>query len=156
MARSNARTDVFQYIDMSGGEDECWPWTKSTGGGTAKGKPRPYFQVAGTKQIAYRIVWELVHGVTLRSDEFLCHKCDNTICCNPKHLQLGDHESNMAEMVERDRHGLSHVAVKRIRYMLMVGELTHQEIADLNETSRATVGRISRDELHTHESDYLT
>jgi len=156
MARSNVRTDVFQHIDMSGGEDTCWPWQKSTGGGTAKGKPRPYFQIDGTKYIAYRVVYELVHGVTLRQDEFLCHSCDNTICCNPAHLSIGTHQDNMDDMVSRDRHGLSHTAVKRIRYMIAVGELTHQEIADLNETSRATVGRIARNELHTHESDYLT
>jgi len=154
MARRNTRTDVFTMIDMSGGPDACWHWKGSTGGGTAKSKPRPYFQCDGRKWIAYRLVWELVHGVTLNASVFLCHTCDNSTCCNPAHLQEGDNESNMAEMVERDRHGLSHVSVRRIRWMLAVGELTHAQIADLNETSAATVGRIARNEMHTHELDY--
>lgn len=154
MGRANEPHDVFGYIDMSGGEDACWPWTGSTGGGTGKSKPRPYFQVDGKKWLAYRLVWLLVYGEELPSEVMLCHKCDNSICCNPKHLEKGDNQSNMDEMVERDRHGLSHVAVRRIRWMLATRELTHQEIADLNETSKSTVGRIARGELHTHALDY--
>ena len=156
MGRANTEYDVFTKIDMTGGPDACWPWLGGTGGGTGKSKPRPYFQVDGKKWIAYRLVWKLVKGEDLPESVMLCHQCDNSICCNPAHLEKGDNASNMAEMVARDRHGLSHVTVRRIRYMLMVGELTHQEIADLNETSKATVGRIHRGELHTHEDDYLT
>ena len=156
MARPNTKVDVFQHIDMAGGADACWPWLRGTGGGNGKSKPRPYFQVDGVKHIAYRLVWELMKGEKLTSDQMLCHKCDNSICCNPNHLEIGDNESNMAEMVERDRHGLSHVTVRRIRYMLAVGELTHEQIADLNETSKATVGRIARNELHTHDNDYMS
>ena len=150
----NTKHGVFAHIDMAGGADACWPWTKSTGGGNGKGKPRPYYQVDGTKHIAYRLVWELVHGKPLPSSTFIRHKCDNPICCNPAHMETGTHQQNMQDMVDRDRHGLTHVTVRRIRYMLAQGNLTHQEIADLNETSRATVGRIARDELHTHENDY--
>ena len=106
--------------------------------------------------IAYRLVYELVKGVTLSPEVFLCHTCDNSICCNPAHLQEGDNESNMQEMVARDRHGLSHATVRRIRAMLATQLWTHAQIAELNETSKATVGRIARDELHTHENDYLT
>lgn len=156
MSRQNTRTDVFKHIDMSGGPDACWPWKKGTGGGTGKSKPRPYFQVNGEKHIAYRLVYELVHGVTLTPDQFLCHSCDNSICCNPAHLEIGDNDSNMAEMVERDRHGMKRDDVKRVRLMLKLGKLTHKEIADLMQTSPATVGRIARDELHTHPDDYPT
>lgn len=154
MGRANQKIDVFMHIDMSGGPDACWPWKRGTGGGTGKSKPRPYYQVDGEKHIAYRLVWELMTGETLTPDIFLCHTCDNSICCNPKHLQKGDNQSNMDEMVERDRHGLSHIAVRRIRFMLATQELTHAEIAELNETSKSTVGRIARGELHTHELDY--
>lgn len=151
---ANEAKGVFEHIDMSGGPDACWPWKRGTGGGTGKSKPRPYYQYNGQKVIAYRLVYELVHGIKLRPDQFLCHTCDNSICCNPKHLEIGDNASNMAEMVERDRHGLSHATVRRIRWMLAQRELTHQEIADMNETSKSTVGRIARGELHTHENDY--
>lgn len=151
---ANEPNGVFAHIDMSGGPDACWPWLRGTGGGTGKSKPRPYYQVDGVKHIAYRLVWELVTGTPLKPDEFLCHQCDNSLCCNPKHLKIGTHEDNMSEMVARDRHGLTHVTVRRIRWMLATRELTHQEIADMNETSKSTVGRIARDEMHTHEDDY--
>lgn len=155
MGRRNTAHGVFEKIDMSGGPDACWPWLGGTGGGNGKSKPRPYYQLDGKKWLAYRLVWMLVHGEELPSSKFLCHSCDNSLCCNPKHLSVGDNQSNMDEMVERDRHGLSHAAVRRIRWMLATKELTHQEIADMNETSKATVGRIARNELHTHEKDYF-
>lgn len=156
MTRANVPTDVFKHIDMRGGPDACWPWLRGTGGGTGKSKPRPYFQVDGVKHIAYRLVWELVHGEQLPHDVMLCHQCDNSICCNPAHLEKGDNDSNMQEMVERDRHGMKRDDVVRIRMMLALGKLTHAEIAALHATSPATVGRIARDELHTHPDDYPT
>jgi hypothetical protein len=95
MARKNTMYDVFSMIDMRGGEDACWPWLGGTGGGTAKSKPRPYFQVNGRKWIAYRLVWTLIEGQEPQANEFLCHSCDNSICCNHKHLSIGSHEKNM-------------------------------------------------------------
>lgn len=166
MGKSNKKTDVFKHIDMAGGDEEaCWLWQQApgatsydmkTGQQSMKSKPRPYFTVQGRKYMATRLVYELVHGVELKHTEFILHQCDNSLCCNPKHMRVGSHEENMAEMVERDRHGLPHETVRRIRTALATGKLTHQEIADLMGTSRATVGRIARNELHTSEHDYVT
>lgn len=163
MTRVNKRTDVFAHIDMKGGPDACWPWLQAagatsydmkTGAKSMKSKPRPYFTVQGRKHMATRLVYELVNGVTLSPDQFILHQCDESLCCNPKHMRVGSHSENMKEMVERDRHGMSHDDVRRIRVMLSQKKLTHQEIADIMNTSRATVGRIARDELHTHADDY--
>lgn len=163
MAKSNKPTDVFKFVDMSGGEDACWNWTlrpgavsykMRTGEQSMKSKPRPYFTVAGRKVMATRLVYELVHGVTLVPTQFILHACDNSLCCNPRHMSLGSHVENMAEMVERDRHGLSHATVRNIRAAIAMQKLSHEEIAVLFETSRATVGRIARDEIHTHADDY--
>lgn len=104
--------------------------------------------------MATRLVYELVNGVELTPDQFILHSCDNSMCCNPNHMKLGTHTENMEEMVSRDRHGLPHATVMRIRVVLMQKKLTQQEIADLIGVSRATVGRIARDELHTHADDY--
>ena len=56
---SNSPTDVFSFIQMKG-TDECWPWTGPYGGRASD--RRPYFQAAGRRRIAYRWVYELVHG----------------------------------------------------------------------------------------------
>jgi predicted XRE-type DNA-binding protein len=161
--RRNKPHQVFEHIDMSGGPDACWPWMQAPGATSRamrdgkksmKSKPRPYYTVAGKKHMATRLVYELVNGVTLSPTTFILHQCDNSLCCNPKHMRVGTHDENMKEMVERDRHGLPHDMVRRIRVALMQKKLTQQEIADLTGVSRATVGRIARDELHTHADDY--
>lgn len=154
MARRNKPVDVFRHIDMSGGGDACWPWKGATGGGTGRSKARPYFALNGQKVIAYRLVWELMKGEKLTSDVMLCHQCDNSICCNPAHLEKGDHARNTHDMVSRDRHGLPSHVVRRIRTLLLRGNNTQQEIADLYGIDRTIVSRIKNDEIHTQPEDY--
>lgn len=135
MARKNKPTDVFKHIDMSGGHNACWPWKRQLH------KGRPYFDVNGKKRLAYRITYELFHGVELTTEDMLLHQCDNSACCNPRHLNIGEHQQNMDEMVQRERHGMPHHAVRGIRKLLMNGH-THQSIADLYGCSRETVTAI--------------
>lgn len=136
MARKNKPTDVFKHIDMSGGPNACWPWKRHLH------KGRPYFDVNGRKRLAYRITYELFHGVELSTDDMMLHQCDNSWCCNPRHLRVGEHQQNMDEMVQRQRHGMPHHAVRGIRKMLDQGH-THQSIADLYGCSRETVTAIN-------------
>ena len=150
---ANKREDVFKHIDMSGGPDACWQWKQKPGAGKGRGKPRPYFSVAGRKYLAYRLVYELVHGVELTQAQMIRHTCDNPLCCNPKHMLIGDHDDNMQDMVERDRHGLPSHVVRAIRKLLAEGR-THQSIADLYGISKTVVTRINTGEAHTGPNDY--
>ena len=43
---------------------------------------------------AYRQVMEMIHGEINSRYIVVCHKCDNTRCINPKHLYLGDAQTN--------------------------------------------------------------
>lgn len=46
----------------------------------------------------------LVSGITLTSADYVCHTCDNRICCNPAHLYVGTAASNTRDMMVRGRH----------------------------------------------------
>lgn len=148
MARKrNSPHDVFKYIDMHDGDPEpCWTWTGSLGG-TDK---RPYFAVSGTRRLAYRIVYELVHGVELKSTEVVRHKCDTPHCCNPAHLETGTHAENMQDMKERERHGLPHNTIRAIKALLTDGRFTHAEIAERYGVSRQLITEISRGTVYSH------
>lgn len=135
--RANKPTDVFAHINMCDGDREkCWPWL----GKLDKG--RPYFRVSGKKMLAYRVAYECVHG-PIPEGMLLRHRCDNGWCCNPFHTEPGSHEENMQDMRDRERHGMTHHAVRYIRKLLDKGEQTHQQIADLYGCSRETITAIA-------------
>lgn len=72
--------------------NECWPWLKATvtdGYGTiALRKGVPF----ATHRLSYEI-----HNGPLPKGAIVRHRCGNHSCCNPNHLQLGDHIDNMRD-----------------------------------------------------------
>ncbi len=79
---------------------ECWPWTRATMG---KG-PSIYgcFSVNGKHRKAHQYAATQMHGPK-PVDLLACHKCDNTICCNPIHIYYGTHKDNHRDCKERNR-----------------------------------------------------
>lgn len=142
MRHKNRPHDVFKHIDMTATEvskgmtTPCWPWKA---GLSSSG--RPYFEVNGKKILAYRLSYELTTGDVL-GDRIAMHQCDNEICCRPDHIKPGDHQENMDEMKQRERHGLPKHAVNAIRKLATEKGRSHQEIADLYGIGRSTVTEI--------------
>lgn len=71
------------------GENDCWLWQA--------GKHRQgygMFQFGGKMIPAHRVAYAL--AVAEPKESFVCHKCDNPPCCNPRHLFLGSHLDDMA------------------------------------------------------------
>ena len=56
----------------------------------------------GKKYLAHRYAYEAVVGSIPDAMDVL-HRCDNTLCCNPKHLFLGTQADNMADMSSKGR-----------------------------------------------------
>ena len=152
--RKNKPVDVFQHIDMHGGDySVCWEWqgyvkTKEDGS-----NPRPYISLSGSKKLVYRVVFDIFHpDQPLTVKEVVRHTCDNSICCNPTHLERGTHEENMRDMRERQRHGLTHHAVKAIKRLLANG-VTHVLIAERFGVSRETITAINNDVVYSDVKD---
>lgn len=147
---------VFQHINMHEGDTSvCWEWLGQIK--TKNNDSRPYFTVGGKKQLAYRVVFNLFYpSEPLQGDEIVRHTCDNSICCNPTHLERGTHQDNMDDMKSRERHGLTHHAVKSIKRLLQEG-VHHAVIAKRFGVSRETVsaihqGRVYKD-VNINDSD---
>jgi len=54
------------------------------------------------KTYMHRHIYEQCFG-EIPDNMLVRHKCDNPMCINPEHLELGTHVQNMHDMVERDR-----------------------------------------------------
>lgn len=113
--------DVFQRIDMHGGDkDVCWEWRGAHGLGT-RGEYRPRCSIKGKDMYVYRVVYELYTGYKLLKGEVVRHNCDHSWCCNPYHMIIGTQADNVRDMVERERVGMKHYQVRRIMQMLEIG-----------------------------------
>jgi len=102
---SRARKPMEQrFWDKVLKTDGCWEWQGCTseGYGSINEPGR-----GGKKWRTHRYSWVLhngeipkgdgAHGVVVR------HKCDNRLCVNPDHLELGSQSDNVKDMYKRNR-----------------------------------------------------
>ncbi len=133
------------YVDVHG-SDECWPWlaSKCTEG---YGK----LQVDNKTRKATHVLFYLRQGYWPPKGRFMCHKCDNRICCNPRHLYLGTRKSNVRDMVQRGRCAtkLTPEDVCSIRAFLRSGK-SLVSLARRFGVHQTTIGRIGHRELWVH------
>jgi hypothetical protein len=132
------------------GDDECWEWTG-------------YINAAGYGRmwhvLAHRFSYTLHFG-DIPQGLCVCHKCDNPPCANPRHLFLGTHEDNVADMVVKgrgskgaDRHN-SRVTEDDV-LAIRASTKTINELCDVFGVPQNTISRIQTGTTWRHVSGHI-
>lgn len=87
-------SDYFWSRVNKKSEDECWDWLGNIRNG--------YGIYTRSRFYAHRKAYEFTYGSFTVSMHVL-HKYDNPICCNPKHLFLGNNQDNINDKVNKNR-----------------------------------------------------
>lgn len=95
-SRATKPEDMWDRVDTSHGPDSCWEWQGRTNFGYG------IVMIRGRNVRAHRLAFELTNG-PIPDGLMVRHKCDNRRCVNPAHLELGTHQDNMNDMIERGR-----------------------------------------------------
>lgn len=86
-------------------ETDCWEWQGTIN--YVKRTPRGYGVSYNPKTqktiLAHRKSWQLHNKREIPAGMVVMHKCDNTLCYNPEHLQLGTIRDNVRDMIAKGR-----------------------------------------------------
>ena len=117
--------------------DGCWEWKAATRHG--------YGVIATAQQSAnggrayhegsHRISWMLFNG-DIPSGMFVCHRCDNPPCVNPKHLFLGTNLDNVRDCAAKGRQFMQNTPPTG--EMVHNAKLTSEQVIDIRR--RHTLG----------------
>lgn len=98
----------------------CWNWT----GSTVKGYG--HFRVLTPEGWSMCRTHVYVARVVLQeAAEVIRHKCDNTLCCNPDHLEPGTPKQNAQDCVDRGR--VANGNKKTPKHLLESGNLLDED-----------------------------
>ena len=89
--RSDITRRLWDRVNVIYDDDSCWEWT-----GGLQSNRRARIRYNGSYQYVYRIAWQLANG-PIPEGMYICHHCDNSICCRPSHLFVGTHRDNMID-----------------------------------------------------------
>lgn len=86
------------------GPDECWPWRKAvTSAGYGHMRPPDAPRRANKTVLAHRLAYEIANGA-IGENLVVDHLCENTLCCNPAHLEAVTQATNLERAVGKRTH----------------------------------------------------
>ena len=86
------KRDIHKKIIINNELGECWETERD----------RQIISFNNKKRLSHRVAYELENG-EITDGLMVRHKCDNSKCINPKHLELGNHSDNMNDRNERGK-----------------------------------------------------
>lgn len=120
----------------------CWTWVgarNNAGYGVLNSK--------SFRGLAHRYSYQEFVG-ELKGGLVILHTCDTPHCVNPKHLVLGTHQQNMADMKRKGRNSatvkLTDSEVRRIRELYDEGDVSQSALARKFGVSQTYIGLLVR------------
>jgi len=98
LAEAVAVTRFWRNVGV-GAPDECWSWA-----GSIDQRGYGEFFYRGRNRRAHELALSFTVGEIRHESLDTCHECDNPVCCNPAHLRFDTRQSNVDDMVRRNRH----------------------------------------------------
>lgn len=85
------RERLARRTDRRGGEDACWPWLGSTNKGYGR------LKLGGGRFILTHRLALMLDGRWPGPGQVARHRCNEPLCCNPRHLAWGTQIENVAD-----------------------------------------------------------
>jgi hypothetical protein len=150
---------IQKYVVKGNTDDDCWKWS---GAKSEKGYAK--LTIGGRQgfgERVHRIQYFLCYG-DFDESLFVCHKCDNPECVNPKHLFLGTPKENTADMKAKGResnppifrgedHPSSKLSNKEVIEILKSND-TYASLSRKYLVSDMTIRRVKKGITHKHLS----
>ncbi len=153
--RINEKNEKYFYlywekVDIKDNIDDCWNWLAYihySGYGYFHN-----YRLSKSAMPAHRVAYMLSKG-SIPGRLQIQHLCNNRLCCNPNHLELGDDKKNMRYMVECNRQNINHKGennpssklkeddVREIHTLYKEGFI-QQDIAEMFEVTQVCVSSI--------------
>ena len=96
-------------------ENNCWIWTgKPSNNGYGRFTLPDYvskkYLINPKSRLhdhkphdTHRLMYKIAYGEILKSDDCICHTCDNRLCVNPFHMWKGTRSENTLDMHQKGR-----------------------------------------------------
>jgi HNH endonuclease len=102
MTNIRRRIDFFSKVVIRPGT-RCWIWTGAYRARRDPNKPRYGAILINRLPVsAHRVSYEQ-HKGAIPPGLVVRHSCDNTLCVNPDHLEVGTHRDNVHDCIRRGR-----------------------------------------------------
>lgn len=137
-----------------GGQDECWPWQRST---HSNGYGQVGMTVKGIGRLlkAHKVAWEISNDLRIPPGVRASHTCNERLCCNPRHVILStpdpDEQDEKKKKARGQDHGMSKLTdaqVRTIKYQMV--NLTTRQIADFTGVTYHAIWDIRRGKTWAH------